>query len=60
MSVAMMLRKSLNLPKEADAVEASVKNAIDNGNRTKDIGGNTTTAEMGDAIVAELEKILKK
>ncbi|KAH8902539.1 Isocitrate/isopropylmalate dehydrogenase [Coniochaeta sp. PMI_546] len=59
LSVAMMLRYSLNLPKEAEAVEAAVKNAIDNGNRTKDIGGNTSTTEMGDAIVAELEKILK-
>jgi 3-isopropylmalate dehydrogenase len=55
----MMLRYSLNLPKEAAAVEEAVKNAIDNGNRTKDIGGNTTTTQMGDAIVAELEKVLK-
>lgn len=55
----MMLRYSLNLPKEAAAVEAAVKNAIDNGVRTKDIGGSASTTEMGDAIVAELEKILK-
>ena len=59
LSVAMMLKYSLNLPKEAAAVEKAVKNAIDGGYRTKDIGGNTTTTEMGDAIVAELEKILK-
>jgi 3-isopropylmalate dehydrogenase len=59
LSVAMMLRYSLNLPKEAAAVEAAVKNAIDNGVRTKDIGGSASTTEMGDAIVAELEKILK-
>lgn len=59
LSVAMMLRYSLNLPKEAAAVEAAVKNAIDNGVRTRDIGGNASTTQMGDAIVAELEKILK-
>lgn len=55
----MMLRYSLNLPKEAAAVEAAVKRAIDNGVRTKDIGGNASTSEMGDAVIAELEKVLK-
>jgi 3-isopropylmalate dehydrogenase len=59
LSVAMMLRYSLNLPKEAAAVEAAVKNAIDSGVRTKDIAGSASTSEMGDAVVAELEKILK-
>lgn len=55
----MMLRYSLNLPKEAAAVEAAVKLAIDNGTRTKDLGGNATTTEMGDAVVAELVKLLR-
>ncbi|KAK3379588.1 putative 3-isopropylmalate protein [Lasiosphaeria ovina] len=59
LSVAMMLRYSLNLPKEADAVEAAVKAAIDSGVLTKDLGGSAGTVEMGDAIIAELEKILK-
>ncbi|KAK0748609.1 Isopropylmalate dehydrogenase-like domain-containing protein [Apiosordaria backusii] len=39
LSVAMMLKYSLNLPKQAAAVEAAVKLAIDNGIRTKDLGG---------------------
>lgn len=60
LSVAMMFRYSLGLPNEAKAVEQAVKNAIDNGTWTKDLGGNTSTKDMGDAIVAELEKILKK
>jgi 3-isopropylmalate dehydrogenase len=55
----MMLRYSLNLPKEAAAVEEAVKRAIDNGTRTKDIGGDAGTAQMGDAVVAELVKLLK-
>lgn len=60
LSVAMMLRYSLNLPKEADAVEAAVKAALDNGVRTKDLQGTAGTKDMGDAVVAELEKILNK
>ncbi|KAK0753410.1 3-isopropylmalate dehydrogenase [Schizothecium vesticola] len=59
LSVATMLRYSLNLPKEADAVEAAVKAALDNGVRTKDLQGTAGTKDMGDAVVAELEKILK-
>ncbi|KXH67404.1 3-isopropylmalate dehydrogenase [Colletotrichum salicis] len=59
LSVAMMLRYSLNLPKEAQAVEDAVKAVIDGGVRTKDLGGNAGTKETGDAIVAELAKILK-
>ena len=55
----MMFRYSLQLPKEADAVEAAVRNAIDAGLRTKDLGGSAGTGETGDAIVAELVKVLK-
>ena len=55
----MMLRYSLNLPSEAKAVEDAVRAAIDAGLRTKDMGGNTGTVEAGDAIVAELVKVLK-
>jgi len=60
LSVAMMLRYSLNLPKEANAVEEAVKRAIDGGVRTRDLGGTAGTKEMGDAVVAELVKLLKK
>lgn len=60
LSIGMMLRYSLGLPKEADAVEQAVKNAIDSGVVTKDLGGSSSTKEVGDAVVAELEKILKK
>ncbi|KAJ0109242.1 hypothetical protein N8I77_008018 [Diaporthe amygdali] len=59
LSIAMMLRYSLGLPKEANAVEQAVKNAIDNGVVTKDLGGSASTKEMGDAVIAELEKVLK-
>ncbi|KAI1653184.1 beta-isopropylmalate dehydrogenase [Daldinia decipiens] len=59
LSVAMMFRYSLQLPKEADAIEQAVKNVIDGGVRTKDLGGEAGTKETGDAVVAELTKILK-
>lgn len=58
LSVAMMLKYSLALPKEAEAVERAVKAAIDNECRTRDIGGSASTTGMGDAVVAELKKIL--
>jgi 3-isopropylmalate dehydrogenase len=59
LSVAMMFRYSLNLAHEAKLVEDAVRAAIDGGLRTKDMGGSAGTAEAGDAIVAELVRILK-
>ncbi|KAI1467285.1 beta-isopropylmalate dehydrogenase [Daldinia caldariorum] len=59
LSVAMMFRYSLQLPKEADAIELAVKNVIDAGVRTKDLGGEAGTKETGDAVVAELVRVLK-
>ncbi|KAI0887329.1 3-isopropylmalate dehydrogenase [Annulohypoxylon maeteangense] len=58
LSVAMMFRYSFALPKEADAIELAVKNVIDSGVRTKDLGGSASTKEVGDAVAAELTKIL--
>ncbi|KAM5366723.1 hypothetical protein ACJZ2D_010399 [Fusarium nematophilum] len=59
LSIAMLLRYSLNLPDEAKAVEEAVRVALDGGLRTKDLGGDATTKEVGDAVVKELIKILK-
>ena len=56
LSVAMLLRYTLNLSKEADRVEAAVKEFLHEGYRTADIaGGNTEalgTVETGDKITA--------
>jgi 3-isopropylmalate dehydrogenase len=58
LSVAMMLRYSLALTKEAKAVEAAVENVLKKGYRTYDImsEGNTKvgTREMGDLITKEI------
>ncbi|KAI5924915.1 3-isopropylmalate dehydrogenase [Camillea tinctor] len=59
LSIAMMCRYSLQLPKEADAIEAAVRNVLDGGLRTKDLGGESGTQAVGDAVVAELVKLLK-
>ena len=55
----MMLRFSLNLPREAAAVEAAVRRTIDAGVRTGDIGGSSSTAQVGDAVADELARLLR-
>ena len=60
LSTAMMLQYSFNLPEEAKAIEEAVRNTIESGVRTKDIGGSAGTKEVGDRVVVELEKILKR
>jgi len=60
LSVAMMLRYSLNQGEAADLVEGAVKKVLDKGYRTGDIisvGGTLVgTKEMGSLIVEELRK----
>ena len=58
LSVSMMLKYSLCEPELATAVDEAVRAAIDKGMRTTDIGGTMKTAEVGDAIAAELAQIL--
>jgi 3-isopropylmalate dehydrogenase len=58
LSVAMLLRHSLGLSAEADAIEKAVTDAIGEGARTKDIvapGARAlTTRQVGDAILAKV------
>jgi 3-isopropylmalate dehydrogenase len=60
LSMAMMLRYSFDMTKEADLVEGAVKRVLDGGLRTADImqPGKTkaSTTQMGDAVIRELEK----
>ncbi len=61
-SLGMALRYSFNLGDAADAVEKAISATLDAGLRTADIKGSApthiSTSEMGDAIVAEMKKIL--
>ncbi|MGN0833671.1 MAG: 3-isopropylmalate dehydrogenase [Kiritimatiellia bacterium] len=54
LSAAMLLRHSLGLAAEADAVEAAVGEALAAGIRTADLGGTATCAEMGAAVRSRL------
>ncbi len=54
LSAAMLLRHSLQLEREAAAVEAAVGAAIDAGLRTRDLGGEATTEVATAAIIAAL------
>jgi 3-isopropylmalate dehydrogenase len=63
--VAMMLKYSLNLSVESNAIEEAVRRTLEAGVRTKDIAGKgvakfALTTEMGDAVAAELLKVLKE
>ncbi len=60
LSVAMMLQYSLNLPKEAQAVEEAVRRTISRGIRTRDIEGQNSTVEVGNAVAEELCRILSE
>jgi len=59
-SFGMALRYSFNMGKQADLIDAAIAAALAKGLRTGDIKSEgckvVGTAEMGDAIVAELEK----
>jgi 3-isopropylmalate dehydrogenase len=58
LSLAMLMRYSLNQPEVAVAIEQAVERALDKGLRTADIAGGdkpVSTSEMGDAVVAELQ-----
>jgi 3-isopropylmalate dehydrogenase len=57
LSLALLLRLSLGLPQEAQAVESAVANAVSDGVRTADIaspGSAASTAQTGSAVVERL------
>ncbi|WP_208349763.1 3-isopropylmalate dehydrogenase [Pseudaestuariivita rosea] len=63
LSFAMALRYSFDKGDEADRIEKAVENVLANGVRTADLmpsAGETpaTTRDMGDAVLAELDKTL--
>ena len=54
LSFGMALRWSLGWTDRAEAVEAAVREALDRGARTRDLGGDLRTTQMGDAVLAVL------
>jgi 3-isopropylmalate dehydrogenase len=60
LSVAMMLRHGLDMPQQAEAVEAAVDAALEQGLRTPDLAGpgaqTVGTKQMTDAVLAGLDR----
>ena len=60
LSAGMLIKYSFGMDKEAQLIEDAVRNVLDSGLRTRDLGGNAGTVETGDAIAKELERLLQK
>lgn len=64
LSVAMMLRYTFAMEKEAKAVEDAVRKVLDDkssgghGLWTKDLGGSASTQEIGEKVVEVLQTLL--
>jgi 3-isopropylmalate dehydrogenase len=54
LSLALLLRHGLALESEAVALESAVDKALDQGLRTRDLGGTASTAEATAAVLAAL------
>ena len=54
LSVALLLRHGLSMEEQAKAVEFAVDKALDQGLRTRDLGGEASTAEATQAVLAHL------
>ncbi|KAF2773223.1 3-isopropylmalate dehydrogenase [Teratosphaeria nubilosa] len=65
LSLALMLRYSFNMHREAEVVEKAVEKVLDNKTdgglevRTGDLGGKAGTKEMSEAIQSEVRRLLQ-
>lgn len=58
LGVALMFRYSFSLLKEAKIIEDSVREVLDSGICTQDLGGSCSTVEMGNAICSKIQQKL--
>jgi len=54
LSTALLLRYSLGLNREAEAIEKAVDETITQGARTSDLGGKLSSRQMADEIIARI------
>jgi 3-isopropylmalate dehydrogenase len=54
LSLAMAFRYSLGHPDIADRIELAVSAALEKGKLSRDLGGDASTRQMGEAVIAEL------
>ncbi|CAK3979354.1 3-isopropylmalate dehydrogenase [Lecanosticta acicola] len=59
LSLGMMFKYSLQQPEISKKIDEAVRNVIEAGVKTKDIGGSSKTSEVGDAVAKELAALLK-
>lgn len=59
LSLGMMFKYSLQQPELSKKVDEAIRNVIEAGIMTKDIGGSAKTSEVGDAVAKELAALLK-
>ena len=64
LSVAMLLRHSFQLEREAACIESAVESVLDSGHRTRDIGRNSqlalSTSEMGMKVAEAVSTALPR
>ncbi len=56
LSAALLLRHSLGLEEEAHCVEQAVSRVLEHGPRTRDIGGQASTAAVLDAVLMAVDE----
>lgn len=59
LSLGMMFKYSLGMLDLAAVIDDAVRNVIEKGIMTQDIGGTSKTAEVGDAVAKEVRSLLK-
>ena len=55
----MMFKYSLQQPELSKKIDEAVRNVIESGVKTADIGGSAKTSEVGDAVAKELAALLE-
>ncbi|EED20703.1 3-isopropylmalate dehydrogenase, putative [Talaromyces stipitatus ATCC 10500] len=65
LSLAMLLRYSFSMPRQADLLEDAVRKTLEVrehgglGIRTKDLGGSASTQDVGDAVAFQFRTLLR-
>lgn len=58
MSFGLMCRWSLGLPKAADAIDSAIKDCLESGQCTRDVGGTLSTQQAGSALRQSIQEFL--
>ena len=59
LSLSMMFKYSFNMVGMSDLVDKAVRTVIEKGITTPDIGGKSSTQEVGDAVASEVAALLR-